>query len=270
MNSNIRTLNDYRNDSYNSTRLDSLRAAIQNRLDQGDYRLPFLPNSEDHLQIVHLNNILNEDTIKMIMEAIVSKNFNNQILTLILQNLPTEFLQDYLDLRSERNRNFYTQFTNLLLYAGLGVGDLDISHDLLNNLISLMLSDSDLESIDVSRVSEVLEGEAAEIQNNNNERNGNFRSNVNSVLTNINWRRIVQSATLYSFGLGGLMLAQPVLTPLLTTLGTAYTTSAVSAAANQIVLSSQLASTTSNVITSEDLLKSLTSTLTLFKNYFFN
>ena len=165
----------------------ALREVAQERLDNGNYSLPLLPNAADSDGIRLLNRILTSEQIKEILEMIVSDSFSKDIVILFLSKLPQPLLTDFLALRSEPLNINYSEFINLLLYcSGCGTLDLEGTIAYLNELL-VNITEPNLTPLDFQERVEEANTNADNAIDNNNHSNSALNVRLNSLnLFNVN------------------------------------------------------------------------------------
>jgi len=176
MTNNIRTLTDIQH--VNNVENNEFLRIIRARLESNDYRLPFLGSSPDAWIIRNLNEVLNEDEIRQIMECVVNQQFNKDIILIMLKAIPVDFLLKFLDLRGLTDISGFHNFLNFLVYMSVGVGDFLTAQALINDILIEMLSvvtDDEINPVDLSTTSENLQ---TQNENENNARNINFSNRM--------------------------------------------------------------------------------------------
>ena len=157
---------------------DDLRAIARERLNNGELRLPIRTNANglpvgDAEDIRNLNENLDGETIRNILEAIAENRFNSDILRSIISNISVETLN--------RTRNILSQPTyelqdlapilNIIIYANVGFYDFNASTTHLSTLLSEVNSSQDLYENNLEEVRNLIDENTDDVNNNSEERN---------------------------------------------------------------------------------------------------
>jgi len=240
---------------------NQLRELAQERLDANDIRLPVLPGAQDSDAVRYLNNSLNQEQIKSILQMIVNGEFDKKVIILLLSKIPQTLLNSFLDLRSEPLLYNYGSFINLLLYAsGAGILDIESSINVLNELIVNLITPN-IENLDIQERIENATNTSNESIENNNNSNSALNRRLNSFsFFNFNWRSVARNSLLLIGSGIAFSFAQPWVTPLLSLAGARLLTDPTTnnAPANSIVTNNGNEQSTGQLIDS---------IITLIKNW---
>ena len=182
MNTNVVTITDLPQPVRNlgSAGSEFLRL-VRERLANEDFRLPVLDSSPDAYIIRQLNETLNNDQIRSIMECVVVQQFNKDVILMMLKAIPVDFLKEFLDLRGIANVANFNNFLNFLVYMSVGVGDFVTTQALINEMIIDLISvvaDSGINTESLISTSQELQ-EENEVANNS--RNLSFSTRMSGI-----------------------------------------------------------------------------------------
>ena len=264
MTNNIRTLTDIQH--VNNVENNEFLRIIRARLESNDYRLPFLGSSPDAWIIRNLNEVLNEDEIRQIMECVVNQQFNKDIILIMLKAIPVDFLLKFLDLRGLTDISGFHNFLNFLVYMSVGVGDFLTAQALINDILIEMLSvvtDDEINPVDLSTTSENLQ---TQNENENNARNINFSNRMVTIWGSISWSTILRRTISIGGAIGLATFWGPQLyTGIFSTIGASLGTSI----ANNLSTENTLVGQNVNNINADKVMASIKNSFSLLKLYFF-
>ena len=149
---NITTLSDLQTNNVPLTRRGQLLEIITHRLQNNDFRLPFLENSQDANIIQFLNETLTQDQIKLIMESLSRKEYNMEVIKVILNTVPNDFLAEFFNLRGRVDTAAFQGFLNFILYCSIGIGDFATTQSVINELLLEILGPDDSDAIETEEL----------------------------------------------------------------------------------------------------------------------
>ena len=217
--SNIATLSDLQTSNASITRREQLLEMVTQRLENADFRLPFLQNSQDANIIQFLNETLTQEQIKMIMESIVRREYNIEIIKIILQTVPNEFLTDFFNLRGRVDSAAFQGFLNFILYCSVGIGDFGTTQSVINEILLEILEPDDSNDIEVEELVQESEQERDAALAANDRRTAGFAGAMGRIWVSSSWRTLL-GRSLAVTGIGiAFLVGQPFYSEILTSLG---------------------------------------------------
>lgn len=106
---------------------DDLREIARERLNNGDYRLPYRTNANglpagDAEEMQNLNENLGEESIRNILESIAENRFDEEIFGNLLSNFSPEFLERMRNVLNQSYNNLqgFAPILNIMIYANVG------------------------------------------------------------------------------------------------------------------------------------------------------
>lgn len=189
---------------------DDLRAIARERLNNGELRLPIRTNANgtpvgDAEDIRNLNENLDGETIRSILEMIAENRFNSDVFRNIISNISVETLNRTRDILSRPTYDLqdFAPILNIIIYANVGFYDFNASTLHLSTLLSELNFSRDLYENNLEEVGNIIDENTDDANNNSEERS--------NVLNSLNWRTVLRR--------GGTLLFMGVATYL----GTPYT-----------------------------------------------
>lgn len=242
--SNIRTLTDIQQDEYSvqsialrdtaedistqttilgprSVLNDDLRDIARERLNNDDLRLPIRTNANglpvgDTEDIRNLNENLDRETIRSILETTAENRFNPDIFRNLISNMSTETL--------DRARNILSQPTydlqdlapilNIIIYANVGFYDFNASTINLANLLAEPNPTQDLYENNLEEVENIMNENIDGVNNNSEERNSEYNRERSNILNSMNWRTLLRRGGTLLFMGAATYLGAPYIGPL--------------------------------------------------------
>jgi hypothetical protein len=205
---------------------DDLRDIARERLNNGDLRLPIRTNANglpvgDTEDIRNLNENLDRETIRSILETIAENRFDPDILRNIISNISVETLNRTRNILSQPTYNLQelAPVLNIIIYANVGLYDFNASIVYLSNLLSELNLSQGLYENNLEEVSNAINENTNDVNNNSEERNEEYNRERSNILNSINWRTILRrGGTILVMGVAT-YLGTPYIGPLLGNLG---------------------------------------------------
>lgn len=242
--SNIRTIADTRQDEYSiqsivlreategsfiqatilgprSVLNDDLRDIARERLTNGDLRLPIRTNAngltvEDAEDIRNLNESLDSETIRSILETIVENQFNADIFRNLISNMSIETIDRIRNILSQPTYNLQdlAPILNIIIYANVGFYDFNASTINLANLLAELNPPQGLYENNLEEVGNIINENTADVNNNSEERSEEYNRERSNVLNPINWRTLLRRGGTLLFMGTATYLGAPYIGPL--------------------------------------------------------
>jgi len=178
---------------------DDLRAIARERLNNGDLRLPIRTNANglpvgDAEDIQNLNENLDRETIRSILEAIAENRFNSDILRSIISNISVETLNRTRNILSQPTYDLrdFAPILNIIIYTNVGFDDFNASTTHLSTLLSEVNPSQDLYENNLEEVGNLIDENTDDVNNNSEERNEEYNRERSNVLNPLNWRTILR------------------------------------------------------------------------------
>jgi DNA-binding TFAR19-related protein (PDSD5 family) len=200
---------------------DDLRAIARERLNNGELRLPIRTNANgtpvgDVEDIRNLNENLDGETIRSILEMIAEDRFNSDVFRNIISNISAETLNRTRDILSRPTYNLQdlAPILNIIIYANVGFYDFNASTLHLSTLLSELNLSQDLYENNLEEVGNIIDENTNDANNNSEERNEEYNRERSNVLNSLNWRTILRrGGTLLFMGVAT-YLGTPYIGPL--------------------------------------------------------
>jgi hypothetical protein len=216
---NITTIYDLQTNDAPTTRRAQLLQMVTQRLENADFRLPFLENAQDANIIQFLNETLTQEQIKMIMESISRQEYNIEIIKIILNTVPNEFLTDFFNLRGRVDSAAFQGFLNFLLYCSVGIGDFATTQSVINEILLEILEPADNNAIEAEALVQESEQTRDAALAANERRAAGFAGAMGRIWVSSSWRTLLgRSLAVTGIGLA-FFIGQPFYSEILTSLG---------------------------------------------------
>lgn len=200
---------------------DDLRAIARERLNNGELRLPIRTNANgtpvgDAEDIRNLNENLDGETIRSILEMIAEDRFNSDVFRNIISNISVETLNRTRDILSRPTYDLQdlAPILNIIIYANVGFYDFNASTLHLSTLLSELNLSRDLYENNLEEVGNIIDENTNDANNNSEERNEEYNRERSNVLNSLNWRTVLRrGGTLLFMGVAT-YLGTPYMGPL--------------------------------------------------------
>lgn len=200
---------------------DELRDIARERLDNDDLRLPIRTDANglaigDTEDIRSLNENLDRETIRSILETIAENRSNPDILRNMISNMSTETLDRTRNILSQPTYNFeeLAPILNIIIYANVGIYDFNASTINLANLLGELNPPQDLYENNLEEVEQIMNENVNDVNNNSEERNTEYNRERSNILNSINYRTLLRrGGTLLFMGVAT-YLGAPYMGPL--------------------------------------------------------
>lgn len=200
---------------------DDLRAIARERLNNGELRLPIRTNANgtpvgDAEDIRNLNENLDGETIRSILEMIAEDRFNSDVFRNIISNISVETLNRTRDILSRPTYDLQdlAPILNIIIYANVGFYDFNASTLHLSTLLSELNLSRDLYENNLEEVGNIIDENTNDANNNSEERNEEYNRERSNVLNSLNWRTVLRrGGTLLFMGVAT-YLGTPYIGPL--------------------------------------------------------
>jgi hypothetical protein len=200
---------------------DDLRAIARERLNNGELRLPIRTNANgtpvgDAEDIRNLNENLDGETIRSILEMIAEDRFDSDVFRNIISNISVETLNRTRDILSRPTYDLQdlAPILNIIIYANVGFYDFNASTLHLSTLLSELNLSRDLYENNLEEVGNIIDENINDANNNSEERNEEYNRERSNVLNSLNWRTVLRrGGTLLFMGVAT-YLGTPYIGPL--------------------------------------------------------
>jgi hypothetical protein len=200
---------------------DDLRAIARERLNNGELRLPIRTNANgtpvgDAEDIRNLNENLDGETIRSILEMIAEDRFDSDVFRNIISNISVETLNRTRDILSRPTYDLQdlAPILNIIIYANVGFYDFNASTLHLSTLLSELNLSRDLYENNLEEVGNIIDENTNDANNNSEERNEEYNRERSNVLNSLNWRTVLRrGGTLLFMGVAT-YLGTPYIGPL--------------------------------------------------------
>jgi hypothetical protein len=200
---------------------DDLRAIARERLNNGELRLPIRTNANgtpvgDAEDIRNLNENLDGETIRSILEMIAEDRFDSDVFRNIISNISVETLNRTRDILSRPTYDLQdlAPILNIIIYANVGFYDFNASTLHLSTLLSELNLSRDLYENNLEEVGNIIDENINDANNNSEERNEEDNRERSNVLNSLNWRTVLRrGGTLLFMGVAT-YLGTPYIGPL--------------------------------------------------------
>ena len=200
---------------------DDLRDIARERLNNGDLRLPIRTNANglpvgDTEDIRNLNENLDRETIRSILETIAENRFNPEVFRNLVSNMSIETLDRTRNILSQPTYNLQdlAPILNIIIYANVGFYDFNASTINLANLLSELNPPQGLYENNLEEVGNIINENTTDVNNNSEERNEEYNRERSNILNSINWRTLLRRGGTLLFMGAATYLGAPYMGPL--------------------------------------------------------
>lgn len=210
-----------------------LREAARTRLANQEYRLPFLNDFgiSDFRVIETLNSTLRAEDIRNILTDIVNNTRNYGTVRMIIDNLPPNISTHIIEMSNSpvHTRTNYTEFLNLLMYANVGIGDLNAAAETIFGIINnIELNGPIALTEEVSEANRSI-SENTRASNNNADDIGRAANlSRNNIFARMNWNTIMWRGGITVASMASLYFSGPYWAPILRAIGSGALNAATS------------------------------------------
>ena len=172
----------------------NLRETASEHLSQSNINLPILPNQPDTELIRQLNNTLNDNERRDILNALSEGSLPDTLLRLLINGLNRQDLQDFLNLALSSDINNYRQFANLIVYFSTGMPDMAETIIRLHSMIDSLLSEEPLVLVEVpdsDNIDRHVEDSDERVNEINRNVQSRFRRHFLNQFSTLNFRTII-------------------------------------------------------------------------------
>jgi hypothetical protein len=169
------------------------------RLNNNDLRLPIRTNANglsvgDAQEIRNLNESLDDETIRGILETISENRFNSDILRNLMSSISDDTLNRVRDILSLPTYTLQdlTPVLNIIIYANVGFYDFNASTVNLSNLLSDLNPQINFYQSNVEEVGNVIDDITDEANSNSESRSGEYNRERANILSSMNWQSILR------------------------------------------------------------------------------